>query len=182
MSKVYFIMGVSGSGKTTVGSALAELWQIPFFDGDDFHPEKNIQKMASGQSLTDEDRIPWLTAIRTFARSKLYESSLIIACSALKESYRQILSDGIEEHVQFIHLDGSYDLIMERIKQRNHFMPASLLQSQLETLEQPSDAICVDIVLSPGEIADAIAYLASPAASYITGIVLPVHGGMPPGI
>ena len=138
-------MGVSGCGKSTIGKALSETWSIPFFDGDDFHSQPNLDKMAGGHPLDDDDRRPWLVTIQTFAKDHLNRGSLIIACSALKASYRSLLTKDIEEVSVFIHLDGSFELIESRMKARNHFMPASLLQSQFDALEMPEGAIRVDI-------------------------------------
>ena len=154
MPTVIYIMGVSGSGKTTVGKALAAATGIPFYDGDDFHPPANVQKMQSGHPLDDEDRQGWLAAIRDFAAAKLEQgASAIIACSALKAKYRAQLSEGLQKHVQWVWLDGSYGLIRQRMEQRaGHFMPASLLQSQFDTLEPPTHALKVDIEQPLSEI------------------------------
>jgi len=136
-NKVFYIMGVSGSGKSTVGKQLADHLQIPFYDGDDFHPEANIRKMQSGQPLNDDDRAGWLDSIQKFAVEALSQGSLIIACSALKAIYRQTLNEGISS--QWIYLKGDYELIWERMQTRQgHFMPAKLLQSQFDALEEPT--------------------------------------------
>ncbi len=136
-------MGVSGSGKSTIGKLLADRLNLRFYDGDDFHPKENVSKMASGIPLNDADRKPWLLAINRFA-SKHNDGGMVIACSALKQSYRDLLQDGLS--CTFVFLEGSADLIFGRMKLRkNHFMPISLLKSQLETLEKPSDAIVVSI-------------------------------------
>lgn len=147
------VMGVSGSGKTTIGKKMAFKLKIPFYDGDDFHPEANIEKMKSGQPLNDDDREPWLISINQFAKSKLEETSLIVACSALKAKYRTTLS--IEIPTVFVYLKGTAELIRSRMeKRKGHFMPSELLASQFKTLEEPRDAIVVDIDQSPDEIAD----------------------------
>src|SRR5688572_29482689 len=139
---VIFIMGVSGSGKTTIGLQLSEVTGIPFFDADDFHPAANKEKMKSGHPLTDEDRKDWLERINELAREQSMSSGAIIACSALKEKYRETLADGINVPVHWVFLQGSFELVQERLKARkDHFMPASLLQSQFETLEPPHHAI-----------------------------------------
>lgn len=141
---LYVVMGVSGCGKSTIGSMLSEELQIPFYDGDDFHPDANLQKMASGSPLNDEDRWPWLQNINSFAAEKLEKSSLVIACSALKEKYRTLIADKIE--TQFIYLQGSKELIAGRLQKRtDHFMPMDLLDSQFEALEEPREALSVRI-------------------------------------
>lgn len=153
MGPVIFIMGVSGSGKTTIGSRLSEQMGIPFFDGDDFHSTNNREKMKSGQPLTDDDRWEWLEAINKMAIKQSQEKGAIIACSALKEKYRQRLMRDIPSPVQWVCLAGEYNTVLERIQSRkDHFMPASLLQSQFEILEVPVDAIRPDISKSPEEI------------------------------
>ena len=155
-------MGVSGTGKSTIGTMLAQKLNIPFFDGDDFHPKANIQKMASGQPLNDEDRYDWLVSLNELA-NKHKNKGAIIACSALKSSYREILRSGIEDSLQFIHLEGSYELIQSRMEKRtSHFMPPKLLESQFETLEYPQDAITVSVAHTPEKIiTDILAHLNS---------------------
>lgn len=139
-------MGVSGSGKSTVGAALARLLKWPFFDGDKFHPESNVAKMAAGQPLTDEDRAPWLERIHKLIAEKLAAGdSLIVACSALKSAYRRALMGDLPD-VQFLYLKGERELIAQRLNDRQgHFMPAELLDSQFATLEEPGRAVIVDI-------------------------------------
>ncbi|CNK82917.1 putative gluconokinase [Yersinia mollaretii] len=144
------VMGVSGSGKTTVGEAVARQIHAKFIDGDDLHPRANIQKMGSGHPLNDEDRMPWLERLSDAAYSLNHKNETgIIVCSALKRRYRDRLRDGNQGMV-FLYLKGSFDVIMERLKARSgHFMPTDLLKSQFETLEEPGadepDVICVDI-------------------------------------
>lgn len=151
-SKIYFIMGVSGCGKSTIGNLLSNELKIPFYDGDDYHSDTNVEKMASGQPLTDDDRMEWLVRLNGLARNRR-EKGAIIGCSALKESYRQILEDNLEEDVRWIYLSGSFDEIMSRLSQRKgHFMPAVLLESQFETLEIPENAIKVSINHSASQI------------------------------
>lgn len=154
MYKVFYITGVSGCGKTTVGELLARELGILFFDGDDFHPDSNKSKMSSGTPLTDQDRIPWLEEINAFVISSLKSNSLIVACSALKESYRSTLSKNIAlGQIQWIHLQGSFDLILNRMSQRkNHFMPHNLLQSQFNTYEKPTTGLIIDISLDTNSI------------------------------
>ena len=115
-SQIIFIIGVSGVGKSTIGSLLASSLQIPMFDGDDYHPESNIRKMASGEPLNDKDRLSWLQQLNTLATTQLKnEGSCVIVCSALKQAYRDILSNGISSSVRWFFLDGSFDLIQQRI-------------------------------------------------------------------
>ena len=141
--KALVIMGVSGSGKTTIGQLLAEKTGGKFLDGDDFHPPENVTKMSSGIPLTDGDRQGWLETLATIICDA--EEFTIIACSALKETYREVLKGA-----QFVFLSGSPELLMERMNQRSgHYMPPGLLQSQLETLEAPSNALTLDVIDSP---------------------------------
>src|SRR5277367_5963405 len=145
-SIVVLVMGVSGSGKTTVGSMLAKRIDFEFVDGDDFHSEANKAKMHSGQPLTDEDRQPWLETIALKIKTWLSDQhNVVLACSALKESYRRVLIGDSAARVPIVFLEGSFELFHERLKRRNHpFMNQALLQSQFDTLEKPADAIYVD--------------------------------------
>jgi len=153
---VYILMGVSGTGKSTVGKLLSEALCIPFFDGDDFHTEANIKKMRSGQPLNGDDRQGWLIKLNDLA-TEHKGLGAIIACSALKETYRNILRKGMENLICFVHLKGDFELIKSRMEQRKgHFMPLELLKSQFDTLEPPLDAIEVSIALSPTEIVNHI--------------------------
>lgn len=154
------VMGVTGSGKSTVGAMLAHTLGLSFIEGDDYHPPENVQRMASGIPLTDDDRAGWLRALAS--RLKEAASSgkgVVITCSALKKSYRDVLRAAAPD-VQFVFLDGSRSLIAERVTdRRNHFMPAALLDSQLATLEVPTadeHAWQCDVRESPREIVDAI--------------------------
>lgn len=152
-NSIYYILGVSGSGKTTIGKLLAKEFNISFYDADDFHPEANIQKMQSGQALNDEDRQGWLEAIRDFSFTALEKESMVIACSALKEKYRKVLTGNQQKNITWIYLDGSFDLIDARMKARTaHFMPAALLRSQFEALEIPEYGIHVSIQSTPSQI------------------------------
>jgi gluconokinase len=145
MTRAIVVMGVSGSGKTTLGTALAKELNCSFADADDYHPPANVQKMASGEALTDADREPWLLRLRALIEQHLLEQrSLVLACSALKASYRETLTKNLED-VRVVFLNGSRELIAQRMKTREHFMPPSLLESQLNTLEPPQDAIVVNI-------------------------------------
>ncbi|MDC6351732.1 gluconokinase [Zeaxanthinibacter sp. PT1] len=149
-------MGVSGSGKSTIGKLLADAIAFPFFDGDDFHPKANVEKMAAGHPLNDKDRLGWLQALNKIARKQQPEGAVIV-CSSLKAEYREILSRGLEGSVHFIFLQGSFEEIYERLKLRKgHFMPPELLRSQFETLEVPENAITVSITPPPQEIVENI--------------------------
>ena len=140
-------MGVSGSGKTTFGTALAQELNWTFADADDYHPPSNVQKMASGEALTDADREPWLLCLHALIEQHLLEQRpLVLACSALKASYRQTLTANLKG-VKVVFLNGSRELIAQRMNSRKHFMPAILLESQLNTLEPPEDAIVLDVGL-----------------------------------
>ncbi len=142
---IILLMGVSGSGKTTTGEALAAALGWPFFDADDFHPEANVAKMAAGTPLTDEDRWPWLDRISLEMRGILARGAdAVFACSALKAIYRSPLMAAGD--VRLVHLKGDVETIGTRLAQRAHrYMPASLLPSQFATLEEPRDALVVDI-------------------------------------
>ena len=140
------LMGVSGSGKTTVGQRLAAELGGDFADADDFHSAANKEKMAARLPLTDEDRQPWLEALQRFIAARSRERPLVVACSALREAYRLVLTPEGQEDIRFVHLDGSPELIAARLRARaGHFMPPELLQSQLATLEPPADAITASI-------------------------------------
>jgi carbohydrate kinase (thermoresistant glucokinase family) len=164
MKEIIYIMGVSGSGKTTIGKLLQLKTGIPFFDADDFHSQANKEKMKAGHPLTDEDRIAWLEEISSLALQQTKLAGAIIACSALKEKYRSILNNGLTKPV-WIFLEGDYETIAGRMKNRTqHFMPASLLQSQFESLEIPLQACRISIEKEPEEIVEMIsAYLVSGA-------------------
>jgi gluconokinase len=152
---ILIVMGVSGCGKTTIGEMLAERLKCDFADADSFHSQANKDKMHKGIPLTDEDRWPWLAAIRASIEAKQADGTThVYACSALKRVYRDILRDG-DTDVTFVYLKGTPELLQERIKTRKgHFFDPKLLQSQLDTLEPPGldEAIEVDIALSPEEI------------------------------
>ncbi|HJP32490.1 MAG: gluconokinase [Candidatus Latescibacteria bacterium] len=153
------LMGVTGSGKTTVGEMLAKRLDWPYLDGDDFHPEQNVTKMAVGTPLTDEDRWPWLRILADEIGGRIDRgASCLLGCSALKEEYRRVLRlERDESQVRFVHLAGSESLIAGRLSSRVHrYMPASLLRSQFEALEAPADATVIDIDATPDEIADRV--------------------------
>lgn len=155
---VYILMGVSGAGKTLIGRKLSAKLEIPFYDGDDFHPPENVSKMKSGQPLNDDDRWPWLEKLACKISEWNQEGDAILACSALKKRYRELLkSHSAEDSVVFIYLKGPATLIADRIENRsNHFMPEELLESQFETLEEPDQCITVSINQSPEEIVNFI--------------------------
>lgn len=136
----YVIMGVAGSGKTTIGAAFARALAMPFLEGDELHPPANVQRMAQGIPLTDDDRRPWLLAIAQQLRDAQRAGlGLVVTCSALKRSYRDLLRSASGAALQFVHLTGDRDIIAARLaERRGHFMPASLLDSQLATLEAPA--------------------------------------------
>lgn len=165
---VLVVMGVAGSGKTTIGRALAESLGWPFADADDFHPPANIAKMSAGQPLDDTDRAPWLAALRAFIDERLrLLAPAVVACSALKNSYRtQLRAD--PALVRFIFLHGSRELLLARLQsRRGHFMPPALLDSQLAALEPPPDALTVDIAPPPAAIVATLrAALAVPPHAY----------------
>jgi len=139
------VMGVSGCGKTTVGRQLATKIGVPFFDADDFHSEENIRKMSAGTPLNDADRYPWLEQLASNIDHWSDAGGAVLACSALKEEYRELLSKG--NKIDWVYLHTNFNTIQERMKQRDHFMNADLLQSQFETLEPPSYGIHVDAAL-----------------------------------
>ncbi len=142
-------MGVSGSGKSTIGRSLAEALKVPFIDGDDHHPKANVAKMTAGEPLNDSDRAGWLKILNKIALEHR-ASGAVIACSALKEIYRQILSENLEDNCQWVILKGTFELIQQRMKNRaEHFMPSALLQSQFNTLEMPEYGIHLDISEDP---------------------------------
>ncbi|MFC1838194.1 gluconokinase [Thermodesulfobacteriota bacterium] len=153
---VIILMGVSGSGKTTIGNLLSKQTGIPFFDGDDFHPDVNVRKMAEGAPLTDRDRIAWIEQVSGFINSAPYKHK-ILACSALNKFIRGLIIKDIEEQCCFVFLKGSYDLIKDRMEKReDHYMKAGMLASQFNALEEPGNALIVDIENSPDSVCDLI--------------------------
>ena len=159
MKQVIFVIGVSGCGKSTIGKLLAQELDLPFFDGDDFHPKANIKKMSSGLPLNDDDRQGWLETLNDLAKKQLIKNSCVIVCSALKEKYRDILSLDIEAETKWVYLRGDFNQIYNRVnRRRNHFMPSELLKSQFDTLEEPKDAIQIDISLTPESIIKTLKY------------------------
>jgi gluconokinase len=153
---VIVLMGVTGSGKTTVGKLLAQDLGWNFLEGDAFHPPANIDKLRHGVALTDEERKPWLAAIAEAIRSAVARhDNVVISCSALKASYRRMLAIG--RSVRFVYLHSPPSLIRERLQKRpGHFMNPDLIQSQFDTLEKPQRALRVDAALAPGAIVEII--------------------------
>jgi gluconokinase len=149
---IIIIMGVAGSGKTTIGSLLANELGWAFYDADDFHSESNRTKMSQGIALTDEDRASWLISLKELIAQNIQQNiQMVLACSALKNSYRNILE--VNEQVKFVHLHGTYEQIKARLKNRTgHFMSAGMLDGQFQTLEEPQNALTVDITNTPQDI------------------------------
>ena len=160
---IIILMGVSGSGKSTVGRLLAERLAWEFHDGDDLHPEENVRKMAAGTPLTDDDRRPWLERIgETMQECDAAGRNAVVACSALREAYRDYLLRQ-SPVVDLVFLQGRRDTILERMEKRSdHFMPADLLDSQFEALEEPRHAVVADVAKSPEEIVEHIVQQLSP--------------------
>ena len=164
---IVVVMGVSGAGKTTVGALLAGELGWPFHDGDQFHPQANIDKMSAGVPLDDDDRRPWLRALADeIARLDAAGEASVTACSALRRRYRDWLREG-HSGLFFVHLDASSDVLLDRMKRRTHFMPPTLLQSQLDTLErlEPDEAGAVIDDTQPVDavIAASLAAVRTPA-------------------
>ncbi len=150
------IMGVTGSGKSTIGKLLSEATGWPFYDADDFHSLENVRKMASGVPLTDEDRGPWLEKLQELIseRNERGENG-VLACSALKEAYRAILC--ADDNVEVVYLKAEPDLIRSRLdRRRGHYMPPRLIESQFLDLEEPQEAFSVDAVLPPEQAVEVI--------------------------
>jgi gluconokinase len=149
-------MGVAGCGKTTVGKELALRLKLPFSDGDQFHPKANIDKMSRGIPLDDNDRLPWLGSIAEYINETL-DSGAVIACSALKQRYRDILIGNHGEQVRFVYLKISRTAVYERLKARkDHFMPPELIDSQFAALEEPVSVITISAEKSVDDIIEEI--------------------------
>jgi len=162
---LYVVMGVSGSGKSLIGAAFARVLGVEFVEGDQYHSAENVQRMKAGIPLTDKDREQWLRALAARLReAKNADTGVVMACSALKRSYRDMLRAAARE-LQFVFLRGERTLIAQRLAGRTgHYMPASLLESQLATLEDPSadeDAWVIDITESPESLVAALVARAS---------------------
>lgn len=155
---ILVLMGVSGSGKSTVGKILAQRLGWTFIEADDFHPTANVEKMRNGIPLTDDDRKPWLAAVRRRIDEACERGeNAVVACSALKHAYQEYLGHHAPQSVRYVHLRGSEEVIRERLAARKgHFMNPSLLHSQFETLEPPDHALVVDVAPPPDVIADTI--------------------------
>jgi len=153
------VMGVAGCGKSTVGRLLARELKAEFLEGDDLHPPRNVERMAAGIALTDNDRRDWLLALaEQLADARAARHALVVSCSALKRSYRELLRANAHR-LRFVYLHGSAALLEQRLQQRSgHYMPASLLQSQLDTLEPPGadEAIEADIAMTPDQIVEKV--------------------------
>jgi gluconokinase len=156
-TRFFIVMGVSGCGKSSVGKSLAQSLGWDFYDADNFHPPENVAKMASGIPLDDSDRAPWLASLNELISSSLRANKPgVLACSALKERYRQQLMDG-NNGVQIVYLKGSYDLIWSRMEKRtDHYMKPHMLKSQFDTLEEPTNALTIDISMSMQDIVQKI--------------------------
>jgi gluconokinase len=160
-ARIIVVMGVSSSGKSTIGAALAERLGAPFLDGDCYHPPANVEKMRSGTPLTDDDRWPWLDRLARALHDAAKKDGLAIgACSALRRSYRDFMTSAAAEPILFVYLEGTKEVIGDRIRGRVHeYMPASLLDSQFATLEAPApdeNAIAVPVTETVDEIVDRI--------------------------
>lgn len=142
---IVVVMGVSGSGKSTIGKLLAASLKWEFSDADDFHSLANIKKMSQGIPLNDADRMPWLEKLQSaIAQWLLVDKNVVLACSALKLSYRQMLWQNAEQ-MRLVYIKGSFELLLKRLQQRqNHFMAIDLLKSQFDTLEEPKNALTLD--------------------------------------
>ena len=177
-------MGVSGSGKTTVGELLSTQTGLPFYDGDDFHPQANIDKMAQGHPLTDEDRAGWLATLAADIGQWEQASGAIVACSALKETYRHTLQAGARQPLSWVFLTGSVELLLSRMNHRQgHYMKADMLQSQLDALEIPAYGLHLDVAHTPQELVNQIVaeFKLPPAPAGAAADAPAGAGGLPPG-
>lgn len=154
---VVIITGVTGTGKTTIGTLLADRLSLPFIDADDYHSLDSITKMKGGSPLTDEDRFPWLNKLSEVLHRMETQNGCVLACSALKEGYRKILEQGLTQKPVWIYLEGPKEVISARMQDRKeHFMPEALLNSQLQTVEKPQYANCICIKQEPSVIVEQI--------------------------
>ena len=155
---VFVLMGVSGSGKSTVGRRVAAELALTFIEGDDFHPRSNIEKMGAGTPLTDADRAPWIDALVVGINARQPRIDAIVACSALSHFVRDRLRAGVMERLQFILLSTEPSIIQERLARRpQHFMKSGMLGSQLAALERPAEAIVIDVSRTLDEVCAAVA-------------------------
>ena len=153
---IIIVMGVSGCGKTTIAARLAEELRWTFIESDSYHSEEQIRKMASGIPLTDADRQPWLETLHALlVDMSSKDQPSVLACSALKEKHRQTLSAGLE-NIRFVYLKGDYDLIWQRMQKRQHYMKPSMLRSQFDALEEPENALVIDVALPSEKIVSEI--------------------------
>ncbi len=152
MKMVLVVMGVSGCGKTTIGKMLGKKLGWKYYEGDDFHPKENVEKMSSGIPLNDDDRKPWLLALRDIIENHLNDNTgAVVSCSSLKHNYRDILK--VNEYVKFVYLKGDYDTILKRMETRKgHYFKPEMLKSQFEALEEPVNVIEENIELEPEQI------------------------------
>ncbi|HVK97982.1 MAG TPA: gluconokinase [Flavisolibacter sp.] len=154
---IYIVMGVSGCGKSTIGDLLAKKLELPFYDADDFHSQQNIAKMQVGIPLTDEDRQEWLQQLSDALIKWEQTGGAVLACSALKERYREVLTSIPPQLITWVFLKGSISLIQQRVAERkNHFMTPMLIQSQFDALEEPAYGIHVDVDATPEKIVQQI--------------------------
>ena len=155
--RIVMLMGVSGSGKTTVGKLLSARLDWPFYDADDFHPKHNLAKMSQGLPLNDQDRKPWLLAIHNLLAGLAAKGGkAVVACSALKREYRELLGTGVQG-IGWVYLKGEFALIQDRLQARQaHSFPAALLGTQFEILEEPEGALTVDVDNPPDTVAERI--------------------------
>ncbi|MCZ4345968.1 gluconokinase [Devosia neptuniae] len=166
-ARIIIAMGVSSSGKSTVGQSIARRLHVPFLDGDGYHPEANVEKMRAGTPLTDEDRWPWLERLALALHEAADRKDAAVgACSALKRSYRDFLTQKAGEPILFVYLDGSRDVIGERMARRSHeYMPTSLLDSQFATLEAP-DPTTENVLIVP--VTDSVEKITQAVTKFLT--------------
>jgi len=151
------VCGVSGAGKTTIGRLLAQALEVPFFDADDFHPTSNIEKMRNGIPIDDEDRRPWLETLASKLPEWERQGGAVLACSALKESYRGILASQCSESIQWVVLHASEELIADRLASRKgHYFDPELLRSQIDAFEWPDYGWHIEVTSSPQEVVNSI--------------------------